>query len=128
MNQIIIQFLKFSIVGFSGVVIDFGVTWVLKEKLYVNKYIANSTGFVLAATSNFILNKIWTFDSTDNGVSTEYLLFFSIALFGLVLNNLIVYLLSDKLKFNFYISKGIAIVIVAFWNFFMNYLFTFSSN
>jgi len=128
MDQIIIKFLKFCIVGFSGVAIDFGVTWTLKEKLFINKYVANSTGFFLAATSNFILNKIWTFGSTDHRVSTEYLLFFSIALFGLVLNNLIIYLLSDKLKLNFYISKGIAIVAVAFWNFFMNFLFTFSSN
>ena len=128
MDQLIIKLFKFCIVGFSGVIVDFGVTWTLKEKLHLNKYIANSTGFVTAATSNYILNRIWTFGSTSPQVATEYFLFFSIALFGLALNNLIIYLLSDKLNRNFYISKTIAIVIVAFWNFFMNYAFTFAPN
>ena len=60
---IIIKFLKFCVVGFSGMLIDFGTTWLLKEQARVNKYIANSTGFVLAATSNYIWNRIWTFES-----------------------------------------------------------------
>ena len=29
---IIIKFLKFCVVGFSGMLIDFGTTWLLKEK------------------------------------------------------------------------------------------------
>ncbi|OQC33736.1 MAG: GtrA-like protein [Bacteroidetes bacterium ADurb.Bin057] len=50
----ILKFIKFCVVGASGMVVDFGVTWILKEKLKVNKYIANSTGFILAATSNYV--------------------------------------------------------------------------
>ena len=126
MDQIIIKLLKYCVVGFSGMAIDFSVTWILKERLRFNKYIANSTGFILAATSNFILNRIWTFKSKDDHISTEYFLFVSIALFGLALNNLVIYFLSDKLNWNFYFSKCVAIVVVTFWNFFMNYKFTFA--
>src|SRR6186997_675753 len=107
MYQIIIKFLKYCSVGFSGMAIDFSVTWILKEKLHINKYIANSTGFILSATSNFILNRIWTFNSKDDQISTEYFLFISISLFGLFLNNLVIYFLSDKLTWNFYISKAV---------------------
>ena len=126
MHHIILKFLKYCIVGFSGMAIDFSVTWILKEKLHINKYIANSTGFILSATSNFILNRIWTFNSKDDQISTEYFLFISISLFGLFLNNLVIYFLSDKLTWNFYISKAVAIVVVTFSNFFMNYRITFS--
>jgi len=122
---IFLKFLKFCIVGFSGMIIDFGTTWLLKEKLKVNKYIANSCGFILAASSNYFWNRIWTFQSENNHIGSEYLSFFTISLIGLCLNNLIIWILSDKLKWNFYLSKIIAIGIVTLWNFGMNFFFTF---
>ena len=124
-NLVVLKFIKFCVVGFSGMVIDFGTTWVLKEKVKVNKYISNSTGFILAASSNYILNRIWTFQSENNHIATEYLIFISISLAGLVINNLLVYFFSDRMKFNFYFSKLIAIGVVTLWNFIMNSLITF---
>ena len=125
MEFLILKFIKYSIVGVSGVFCDFGATWLLKEKAHVNKYIANTFGFILAATSNYILNRVWTFASKNDKIIQEYIYFFTIALAGLALNNLILMILNDKLKLNFYLSKSIAIVIVTLWNFIMNYLFTF---
>ena len=107
--------------------VDFGITWLLKEKLRFNKYVANTIGFISAATSNYVLNRIWTFESQSNKIMTEYTSFFIIALVGLGLNNLILMLLNDKLKMNFYLSKLIAILIVTLWNFIMNFLFTFAA-
>lgn len=122
----ILKFIKFCVVGASGMIIDFGATWILKEKLKVNKYIANSTGFVLAATSNYIWNRVWTFQSEDNGIAVEYLSFIGISLIGLLINNIIIYLLNDRLKINFYLSKLLAICVVTLWNFLMNFFFTFN--
>ncbi len=122
----IIKLLKFGAVGISGMIIDFGFTYFFKEVLKVNKYISNSTGFTLAATSNFILNRIWTFNSTSPDVMIQFSKFFIISVLGLLLNNLTIYIFTDyKVKLNFYISKAIATLIVFFWNFFMNYFFTF---
>ena len=120
-----LKFLKFCLVGFSGMVIDFGTTWVLKEKIKLNKYISNSIGFILAATSNYVWNRIWTFESTDSGIATEYLSFIGISIIGLVINNFVIYLLNDRLKMNFYLSKVFAIGVVTLWNFLMNFFFTF---
>jgi putative flippase GtrA len=119
------KFLKFCIVGFSGMIIDFGTTWLLKEKVKINKYIANSTGFILAATSNYLLNRLWTFHSENTHIATEYISFMVISIIGLGLNNLVIYLLTEKMKLNFYLSKLFAIGVVTLWNFFMNYLITF---
>ena len=122
---LLMKFIKFSLVGFSGMIVDFGTTWLLKEKARVNKYIANSTGFLLAATSNYFWNRFWTFHSENKQIVTEYFSFILISFAGLAITNLIIFLLNDKLKINFYISKLFAIGAVTIWNFFMNYQFTF---
>lgn len=125
-NELLLwKFLKFCIVGSSGMIIDFGTTWLLKEKVKINKYIANSTGFILAVTSNYLLNRCWTFHSENAQIATEYLSFILISIAGLGINNLVLYLLTDRMKLNFYLSKLFAIGVVTLWNFYMNYLFTF---
>ena len=122
---ILLRFIRFGIVGASGMVVDFGVTWLCKEKLRWNKYISNSLGFILAASNNFFWNRIWTFESQSEQVAREYTFFVLIALVGLGLNNLIIYLLHERWHLNFYVSKLIAIACVTIWNFSMNYVFTF---
>ncbi|MDQ4138978.1 MAG: GtrA family protein [Bacteroidota bacterium] len=121
-----IKFLKFGLVGFSGLVLDFSFTYLAKEKLRWNKYLANSLGFTIACCSNYFLNRIWTFRSAAPGVALQFSKFVLISLVGLILNNLIVFLLSDKAHFNFYVAKFCAIILVIFWNFSVNYLYTFS--
>jgi putative flippase GtrA len=106
-------------------IIDFGTTWILKEKVKINKYVANSTGFMLAATSNYLLNRFWTFQSENSHIATEYISFMAISIIGLGINNLVLFLLTEKMKLNFYLSKLFAIGVVTIWNFFMNYLITF---
>jgi len=125
MIELIGQFLKFGVVGLLGTVIDFFFTWLCKEKLKWNKFLANSVGFMLAATSNYILNRIWTFESDNPEVGREYFSFFIVSVIGLGLNNLILYLLHEKGKMNFYLAKAFAIALVTLWNFVANYFFTF---
>jgi putative flippase GtrA len=126
MPLILIRFIKFSLVGFSGLIIDFGTTYFLKEKLKVQKYFANSTGFILAATSNYVLNRIWTFENSAPEIFEQYTKFVLIALIGLGINNLIIYFLNDRKGINFYVSKLAAIIIVVIWNFGANTTFTFT--
>ncbi len=121
----ILKFLKFGVVGFSGVFVDFGVTYLFKEIIKINKYVSNALGFICAATSNYILNRIWTFESANADVATEYGKFMLVSAIGLGINSLTLYILTDKLKWNFYLSKIFAIGAATLWNFFANLLFTF---
>ncbi|MDR2465920.1 MAG: GtrA family protein [Prevotellaceae bacterium] len=142
-----IKFAKFALVGCSGLAVDFGVTFLCKEILRVNKYVANSLGFACAASSNYFLNRWWTFNSNDPDMTRQYAYFFAIALAGLAINNFLVWLLHDRLKLNFakaaeklnllparflspkldfYAAKLLAILCVTLWNFAGNYFFTFS--
>lgn len=125
-EDIFFKFLKFGIVGFSGLIVDFGLTWISKEKLGIQKYISNAIGFSFAATSNYYLNRTWTFNSVNPEIALEYSQFFFVSLIGLVINTLILWLIVTRLKFNFYLSKVFAIIVVMLWNFFANLLFTFA--
>ena len=121
----ILKFLKFGIVGFSGLIIDFTLTYLLKERLKVHRYISNSIGFTIAASSNYLLNRIWTFDSSNPKIISEYASFIIISAIGLGINNLFLYIFEKKM--NFYPAKLCAIVVTTLWNFLANYYLTFSA-
>jgi putative flippase GtrA len=120
----IFKFLKFGIVGFLGMVIDFSITILLKEKLKIHRYISSSAGFIIAASSNYLLNRLWTFESNNPRVLVEYSTFIIISLIGLGINNLFLYLFEKKMKF--YVAKLFAIGVTTLWNFFANYYLTFT--
>ena len=122
----LLKFIKFGIVGFSGVIVDFSITFVCKEYLKIQKYVANGIGFTIAATTNYFLNRIWTFESTNPNVLMEFTRFFVIALIGLGINSAIVWAMSGRLKVNFYVSKLVATVVVTAWNFLINAYYTFA--
>ena len=119
------KLLKFGIVGCSGMIIDFGATYLCKEILKINKFLSNGIGFILAATSNYFINRIWTFNSQTEDIGIQYAQFMAVSVIGLGINSLVLFLLNEKLKWNFYFSKVIAIAITTIWNFFANLLFTF---
>ena len=117
--------LKFILVGTLGVIINFSSTWILKEIVIVNKYLSNATGYSLAMTVNFFLNKIWTFSNGYEIIFVQILKFLLVISVGVLLNHLIVYYFHEKSKMNFYFSKLIAVAIVFVWNFSMHSYFTF---
>ena len=124
-NSFILKFIKFGIVGFTGMIIDFGMTYLCKEKIKIEKYISNAIGFTTAASVNYYFNRIWTFHSINPAIVTEYSKFFIISLIGLGINTFIIWMLVSKANINFYLSKLSAIGIVIIWNFFANLLYTF---
>ncbi|MCK4662261.1 MAG: GtrA family protein [Bacteroidales bacterium] len=122
----LLKFIKFGIVGFSGLFVDFGITYLCKEKFKIQKYISNSIGFTCAASTNYFLNRIWTFQSKNPEIFREYTDFIIISIIGLGINNFMIWLLIKKYNLNFYISKAIAIVVTTIWNFVANFLYTFA--
>lgn len=125
-QTLILKFVKFCVVGFTGLLLDFGVTFLLREKVKVNSYLANASGFILAAISNYILNRIYTFQSHNENVSSEFFSFFIISILGLGINTIFLWIFREKVKLNFYVAKAIAIGITTIWNFTANFIFTFA--
>lgn len=126
-TDIIYKLFRFGLVGLSGMVIDFGVTYLAKEKLKIQKYVANALGFICAATSNYTLNRIWTFESHNQNVLLEYGEYIIVVAIGLIINSTILWLLINKKNMKFYIAKVFAILITILWNFTMTKLFVFQA-
>ena len=125
-ETLISKFIKFTIVGLIGLIIDFSVTFLLKEVIKINKFIANGFGFIIAATANYFLNRVWTFQSQNQHIIKEYSDFIIVSLIGLLINTFILWLILKKFKLNFYVAKAIAIIVTTLWNFTANLLITFN--
>ncbi|WP_443937815.1 GtrA family protein [Pedobacter sp. MW01-1-1] len=124
--ELIFRILKFGITGLLGMIIDFGATWLCKEKIKLDKYVSNAIGFTLAVTNNYIINRIWTFNSHNQHWGTEFGKFLVVSFVGLGLNTGIIYLFHQRKNgTNFYVAKFFAVVIVFIWNFIANQFFTF---
>jgi putative flippase GtrA len=125
-SELIKKIIRFGLVGASGMVLDYSVTFLCKEFFLFDKYIANFFGFAVAATSNYILNRKFVFSEQARSHRRQYAGFIGIALAGLALNSFIIWLLTDKVfALNFYFAKGIAISTVFIWNFSLNHFFNF---
>jgi putative flippase GtrA len=58
---VVVQFVKFGIVGISNTLITFAVYTVLLKVFGVWYIAASGIGFVAGATNGFLLNRRWTF-------------------------------------------------------------------
>ncbi len=122
----IYKMLSFGIVGAIGMIIDFGITALLREKAKMNEYIANAIGFIFAVINNFLLNKYWTYHNFSTLSMTQFSKYFVISIIGLSLNSVFLYLLNRFLRVPFYWAKLFATGLVFLWNFILNNYLTFS--
>ncbi|TKC63575.1 GtrA family protein [Pedobacter hiemivivus] len=122
------QLIKFGIVGCSGLVIDFAITYFFKEYLGLNRFIANALGFGAAVTNNYFIHRFWTFKNNEKRVAQQFLKFLMVSIIGLGLNTLCIYTIQQWGHLSFYVAKFIAIVLVFIWNYTVNAQITFKKN
>jgi putative flippase GtrA len=159
------RFLKFSVVGFIGAMVDFGTVFLLQATLLpptnssggqigVNVIVATSIAFVAAIISNFTWNRIWTYpDSRARSMRHQLVLFTFISFVGWlgrtvwiglsfhwmgetfmpvllplihVLRPLYVPSFSGEDKMGTMLAQLVGVIVVMFWNFFANRLWTYN--
>ena len=86
----LITIFKFSLSGALGVSINFIITFILKEKLNLNKYFSNTAALSIALVVNFICNKFWTYNNYNTIISDEIIKFIIVVLISIILNHTIV--------------------------------------
>ncbi|HNW09711.1 MAG TPA: GtrA family protein [bacterium] len=120
------QFVKFCLVGFTNLLIDFLVYWLLTRALGLFYIIAAILSFLVAVTWSFFINRHWTFRHFTGNIRRQYVKFFLANLASLVLNLAIFYALVDWGGLNDLLAKLLVAVIVAFFNFGLNRFWTFN--
>jgi putative flippase GtrA len=126
------RFVKFAIVGAIGAVIDFALLNLLRGVFGWPLLVANTVSVSVAILSNFTWNRLWTYpESRVHKKRTQLPKFALVNLMGLLINNLIVVGIDALLvvyigePWSYNIAKAIAIMVVLFWNFGVNRLWTY---
>lgn len=118
MNKLVNKIIKFSIVGGIATIIDFVFLYIFKEFLNFNIILANTLSFIISVTYNYIASITWVFDVNKNkNKNVQLILFIIFSVVGLIINNVILYILTDKFSIYYLISKVIATFIVMMFNF-----------
>jgi putative flippase GtrA len=143
------RFVKFSIVGIIGSVVDFAVLNVMKalfeevglgtgwavtmEPHQIQLVAANAISFTAAVVSNFTWNRLWTFpESRERPLGSQLVQYAIVNILGLGINTIVLlvmdqyvfqHVVSARLSYN--LAKAIAIGVVLFWNFGVNRIWTY---
>jgi len=138
------RFIRFAIVGSIGAVIDIGIFNFASSILKIPALTAQAISFSVAVISNFLWNRYWTYpDSRNKAVVNQLIQFVFVSLIGLAVRTLIFDRLEEAMiwsatqilpsKFlltptvvGHNVSLAIVIVVIMFWNFFVNRFWTYN--
>lgn len=117
-NKLMMQIIKFGIVGGIATIIDFAVFYILHEVLGINTIISNVCSFTVSVVYNYIASIKWVFDVDENkNKKTQFILFIVFSLIGMGINTAIVYICTDLMNLYSMIGKVIATGVVMVFNF-----------
>ncbi|HXO17202.1 MAG TPA: GtrA family protein [Candidatus Dormibacteraeota bacterium] len=118
------QFLKFGIVGASGMVVNFVVAHVLEKTTEFSWFADFAIGFMVGGVSNYIFNRVWTFGSRRNPLleGLQFLVVSGVAL----LAGKLVFTIAERAGFHHFTTAWfVATLSGTFINFFLNKYWTF---
>lgn len=110
------QFVRYFIIGFSGVFLDVGSLYLLREYLHVRPVMAVIINGIFLLNYVFFLNKHWAFKST--GVTHKQVVRFLI-LSGVnyAISVTWMYIFNEKMGFNYLLVRVANIALSVAWNF-----------
>lgn len=120
------QFAYYAFVAIIAFVVDFGLLFLLTRYLHIFYIFSATCSFLISATLNYLLSIKWVFRQRSKlPVFLEIIFFAIVTLIGLFFNDVIMWLVTEKLGVFYLLSKIIAGIIVFFWSFFSRrYIFT----
>ena len=123
---------RFYTVGASGFIVNYVISLLFAGGVSDLWYLhANVIGIIASITTNFVLNKTWTFGDRDFRVKKTVSQYGKFALFsslGALVQLGVVYFLVDKNEVSYPIALILAVITAAFGNFVLNKKWTFKEN
>ena len=122
------RFVRFCLVGASGVLVNMGLLWLLTEFAGLFYLLSAAISIESSIISNFLLNDLFTFpDRRAKGV--KHLLkrlwkFNVVSLAGLGLNMAVLWLLTDIWGIYYLLSNLFGIALATLWNYLVNFWWT----
>jgi len=130
-KNFIIRFVKFGIVGTSGIAVNTGMLWLLKGKLGIPLTVAPVFAIGTAVFSNFVLNNYWTWNENKeirkHGFFNSLWRYYLSASLGALINYVVLLLLSEFMGFHYLIANLIGIFFGMISNFMLGEFWVFKS-
>ena len=126
MSGLLGRYVRFCVVGGSGVVVDMGLIWALADPrcLGWNLTLSKVVAAEVAIVNNFLWNEFWTFQGCGapggGARAARWFKFNVICLAGIGWSVGLLNLQVYRWHWGVYISNLIAIVVVSVWNFWLN--------
>ena len=118
MRKLIAQFMKFGIVGVIAFAIDYGMLAFLTEVLGVNYLLSATISFAVSVIFNYLASMRYVFTRRDDlSRRREFLIFLVLSVIGLGINDICMWAGVELLHIHYLVTKVVATVIVALWNF-----------
>ena len=124
------DFIKYSLVGFSGVIVNLGLYTFLTRIYDVSELIAPIISIETALISNFILNNFWTFErrSTQSRIRVKFIKFHLVSGFAAVINYVVFLALFVTFGVHDIFANLIGIAFAAIANYLINSNWTWKEN
>lgn len=117
-EKLLIQILRFGVVGGLAFIIDYAVLITCKEIFNINVLVSAAIAFTVSVIVNYILSVIWVFDvDKEKSKKKNFIIFIIFSVIGLGLTELIMWIGTDIMYINYLIVKIIATAIVMVFNF-----------
>ena len=120
---------RFYTIGASGLFVNLISSYLLVTGIPDVWYIhANLVGIISSISSNFILNKFWTFEDKDfskKKTLLQFSKFTTFSTFGAIIQLGMVLYLTETQNMPYYLSLVFAVLTAAFGNFMLNKKYTF---
>lgn len=121
-KNIIGQFIRYFVTGGLAFIVDFGVFALSLYYFEIHYLVSNLIGLMAGNVVNYLLSIGWVFSSEKRKMEKhrllEIIVFVLISLFGMGLNEFLMYLFVGVLVVQEMISKIVAAIIVLLYNFF----------
>lgn len=124
---VLVQFVKFGIVGVSNTLLTFAVYGLLLKVFGVWYLAASAIGFVVGATNGFLLNRRWTF-SGHVGDALTPVRWAIVQGCGLGINEGLLYLFVHDARLDKLLAQVFATAVVTISTFFANRAWTFRAH
>lgn len=125
-KHVMFEFFEFAFVGLIGTAINITILYLFTEYYKVYYIYSAMVAFLVAATTNYVLNKVWTFkEKINNKIIEKYFKFLAVSLIALSVNLILLYFFTEFLKIYYIISQMLAIGLSLIINFIGNKIWTF---
>ena len=118
MKKLIVQLFRFGLVGGLCFVIDYGLLALLTECFGINYLVSSAVSFAVSVTVNYLLSMRFVFESKEDVDRVkELIVFVALSVVGLGLNQLLMWLGTERIGVHYLLTKLVATAVVMVYNF-----------